>query len=159
MVIFLDFDGATHPDRCFADNLFCRMPLIEEVLHEFPRVKIVISSSWRERYSLDDMRGFFDAGMQDRVIDVTHNIDSFVGCWCRRDFDPGCRETLTHGRPPQTLAQYGPPLVDPRSAEIGMVGQFDVGGNTLVGLKGPIHAGFKPLGWPLMGRYLSFYGE
>lgn len=81
MVIFLDFDGATHPDRCFADNLFCRMPLIEEVLREFPRIQIVISSSWREHYSLDDIRDFFDAGMQDRVIDVTPIFERMKDLW------------------------------------------------------------------------------
>jgi hypothetical protein len=79
VILFLDFDGVTHQDRCSVDNLFCRMPLIEEVLREFPHVEIVISSSWREHYSLDDMRDFFDVGMQDRVIDVTPNIDSFAG--------------------------------------------------------------------------------
>lgn len=81
MVIFLVSDGATHPDRCFADNLFCRMALVEEVLREFPRVKIVISSSWREHYSLDDMRDFFDVGMQDRVIDVTSIFERMKDLW------------------------------------------------------------------------------
>jgi hypothetical protein len=54
-IIMLDFDGVTHPDNFFDANFFCRLPLIEEVLRKFPSVKIVISSSWREHHSLDDI--------------------------------------------------------------------------------------------------------
>ncbi len=40
MYLFLDFDGVTHPQPCLQDSAFCRLPLIEEVLREFPMVKI-----------------------------------------------------------------------------------------------------------------------
>lgn len=34
MILFLDFDGVTHPEFCSYDDYFCRLPLIEEVLRE-----------------------------------------------------------------------------------------------------------------------------
>ncbi|MDP3172795.1 MAG: HAD domain-containing protein, partial [Polaromonas sp.] len=48
MIAFLDFDGVLHPEDTNSKNqLFCRLPLVEEVLREFPRAEIVISSAWR----------------------------------------------------------------------------------------------------------------
>lgn len=76
MILFLDFDGATHPQPCYPENVFCRLHLIESVLREreLRHVQIVISSSWRAHYSLDDMREFFSRDIQDRVIGVTPDI-------------------------------------------------------------------------------------
>lgn len=71
MIVFLDFDGVTHPEFCDVDALFGRLPLIEAVLREFETVRIVISSSWRVHHSLDVMREFFSPDMAQRVIDVT----------------------------------------------------------------------------------------
>ncbi len=71
LIIFLDFDGVTHPQPCFQENVFCRLPILEEVLREFPTVDIVISSSWREHYSLSDLQDFFSADIQARVLAVT----------------------------------------------------------------------------------------
>jgi hypothetical protein len=70
-IVFLDFDGVTHPDPCEPGQLFRRLPLIEEVLREFETCQIVISSSWRVVHRLDEMRGFFAADIRYRVIDVT----------------------------------------------------------------------------------------
>ncbi|HXD39821.1 MAG TPA: HAD domain-containing protein [Ramlibacter sp.] len=70
-ILFLDFDGVTHPDPCQAGRQFRRLPLIEEVLREFEACRIVISSSWRVVHRLDEMRGYFAADMRRRVIDVT----------------------------------------------------------------------------------------
>lgn len=50
-VLMLDFDGVLHP---FAGNDipdFARLPLLEEALFGLD-CKIVISSTWRERYQL-----------------------------------------------------------------------------------------------------------
>ena len=75
-VLFLDFDGVTHPQPCFQENVFCRLPLIEAVLREreLRDVEIVISSSWRDHYSLDEMREFFSLDFYRRVIGVTPSI-------------------------------------------------------------------------------------
>ncbi|HXE48801.1 MAG TPA: HAD domain-containing protein [Ramlibacter sp.] len=70
-ILFLDFDGVTHPDPCEAGQQFRRLPLIEEVLREFEAWQIVISSSWRVVHRLDEMRGYFAADLRPRVIDVT----------------------------------------------------------------------------------------
>ena len=42
--------------------------------HELRYVQIVISSSWREHHSLDDMREFFSQDIQGRVVGVTPDI-------------------------------------------------------------------------------------
>lgn len=76
MILFLDFDDVTHPQPCFHENVFCRLHLIESVLREreLRDVQIVISSSWREHHSLDDMREFFSRDIQGRVIGVTPDL-------------------------------------------------------------------------------------
>jgi hypothetical protein len=70
-IVFLDFDGVTHPDPCETGRLFTKLPLIEEVLRRFNECKIVISSSWRVVHPLDEMRGYFAVDMQSRVIGMT----------------------------------------------------------------------------------------
>jgi HAD domain in Swiss Army Knife RNA repair proteins len=76
VILFLDFDGVTHPEPCDHNNAFCRLPLIESVLREreLRDVQIVISSSWREHHSLGDLRAFFSQDIQGRVIGVTPDI-------------------------------------------------------------------------------------
>lgn len=71
MILFLDFDGVTHPQPCYPENVFCRLPLIEDVIREFAHVQIVISSSWREHYSQEDMQEFFSPDIRSRVIGST----------------------------------------------------------------------------------------
>ena len=70
-ILFLDFDGVTHPDPCEAGQLFTRLPLIEDVLRRFEGCRIVISSSWRVVHPLDEMRRYFAADMRPRVIGLT----------------------------------------------------------------------------------------
>ena len=54
--LFLDFDGVLHSMSGYHDQPFCRLPLLEEVLVNAD-VDIVISSSWRFQYSLDELKG------------------------------------------------------------------------------------------------------
>ena len=70
-IVFLDFDGVTHPDPCEMGRLFTKLPLIEAVLRRFDACKIVISSSWRVVHPLDEMREYFAVDMQSHVIGVT----------------------------------------------------------------------------------------
>jgi len=70
-ILFLDFDGVTHPDPCEVDQLFTKLPLIEDVLREFQACSIVVSSSWREVHPLVEMRAYFSKDIQSRVIGVT----------------------------------------------------------------------------------------
>ena len=82
-ILFLDFDGVTHPDPCDAGQHFTQLPLIEEVLRPYPACKIVISSSWRVVHPLNEMRKFFAADMRPRVIGVTpeHGGPGGNGSW------------------------------------------------------------------------------
>jgi hypothetical protein len=75
--LFLDFDGVLHPffpisDWPTADNQkFAFVPRLESVLREHPYVRVVITSSWRERRTMDDLRFVFSEDIQKLIIDKT----------------------------------------------------------------------------------------
>ena len=75
--LFLDFDGVTHPFFPRADvpesenQFFAYLPTIEAVLRLFPETGVVIASSWREKWSLEELRKNFAPDMRDRIVDVT----------------------------------------------------------------------------------------
>lgn len=77
MILFLDFDGVLHPESLNSRQpLLCHLPLLEDVLREFPQVEVVISSTWRLRW-LDphlatiELRKHFSPDIAQRVVDVT----------------------------------------------------------------------------------------
>ena len=70
-ILFLDFDGVTHPDPCRKDEYFRQLPLIENVLREHMHVNVVISSSWRYDHRLPELQAYFSTDIRSRVIDVT----------------------------------------------------------------------------------------
>lgn len=70
-ILFLDFDGVLHPQLTSISELFGRLPLFEEWLVSRPLVDVVISSSWRLAYDLEELRSFFSEGLRARVVDVT----------------------------------------------------------------------------------------
>lgn len=80
-VLFLDFDGVTHPEPCFDAQAFCCLHLIEAVLRDHPGVEVVISSSWRDHHPLDELRGFFSADIGLRVVGVTPSIKVPDSSW------------------------------------------------------------------------------
>ncbi len=102
MILFLDFDGVTHPHPCLHENVFCRLHLIEAVLREreLRGVQVVISSSWRDYHSLEDMREFFSPDMQGRVIGVTPNLGDQAPAFVR---ERECMAWLETHRPPGRL--------------------------------------------------------
>lgn len=75
--LFLDFDGVLHPvfpmaDWDTADNqLFAFVPRLESLLRAHPNVRVVISSSWRERRAMDVLREPFSEDIRERIIDKT----------------------------------------------------------------------------------------
>ncbi|MDO8990098.1 MAG: HAD domain-containing protein [Sideroxyarcus sp.] len=73
MILFLDFDGVLHPVSPFNRDVgvLCHLQRFEEVMRDFPEWKIVISSSWREEFTLDVLRDFFSTDIAARVIGVT----------------------------------------------------------------------------------------
>lgn len=73
-ILFLDFDGVTHPDPCRKDAFFCQLPLIEDVLRENKHVDVVISSSWRYDHRLPELQAYFSPDIRTLVIDVTPSV-------------------------------------------------------------------------------------
>lgn len=74
MLIFLDFDGVLHP-RSPGKNLFCNLPRLEAVLREFDFVEVVITSTWREDMSREQLRELFSPDLRFRIIDVTPVVE------------------------------------------------------------------------------------
>lgn len=71
MILFLDFDGVTHPIPCKDEAFFCHLERIEGVLRDYPDVKVVISSWWRASHTLEALRDFFSDDIGPRIIGVT----------------------------------------------------------------------------------------
>ena len=71
MILFRDIDGVLHPDPPQPDQRLRSLPRLVAVLQDFPLVEIVISSLWREKLSLDQLRELFPVDLRERIIDVT----------------------------------------------------------------------------------------
>lgn len=76
MILFLDVDGVLHPDPAPTRHYFCRLPLLEEILMDFDKVQIVISSVWRldwaaESEQIDGMKEHFSLPLKNRIVGVT----------------------------------------------------------------------------------------
>lgn len=81
MILFLDFDGVLHPFK--QEHPFVYLPRLEATLRDFPHVRIVISSDWRQRMSLDDIRQYFSPDIRARIVGATPSFplaDDWVGC-------------------------------------------------------------------------------
>jgi hypothetical protein len=61
--------------------------LIEHVLREFPSVKIVISSAWRDYHSMEDLTKFFAADMRARVAGTTLSARRLANEMIRTEFE------------------------------------------------------------------------
>lgn len=56
MLLMLDIDGCCHPVASDVDRLFCRRGEIWRLLAALPELEIVISSSWRDAYPVEDLQ-------------------------------------------------------------------------------------------------------
>jgi len=74
MIVFLDFDGTLHEIECQHWGEFKHVLKLEQVLNDFPSVKIVISSSWRCRETLSELQLHFSEHFRHRIIDVTPQL-------------------------------------------------------------------------------------
>lgn len=61
MILFLDFDGVTHPLMRHEPD-FCRLPLLWQILRACPSVSVVFSTSWREIYRPEEIIEFATFG-------------------------------------------------------------------------------------------------
>lgn len=82
MILFLDFDGVLHPYESVysglfpqflvrKDSLFCHLPRFENVVREHPDIEIVISSDWRFKETLEELKAHFSADIAARIFDTT----------------------------------------------------------------------------------------
>lgn len=70
-IIFLDIDGVLHPSSAGSRPDLRLLPNFEKFLRRFPNIDVVISSTWRESRSLDQLRALFSPDVAKRIIDVT----------------------------------------------------------------------------------------
>jgi hypothetical protein len=70
-LIFLDFDGVMHPAGCDTSRYFCNLAAFEAVLREHPHVALVIASTWRHAYPLDEIKRNFSADIAGRIVGKT----------------------------------------------------------------------------------------
>lgn len=110
MLIFLDFDGVTHPYGGSTKMDFCELPRITRILREpkYAHVQIVVSSSWRMIETveggvssftvlpLEQVQQHFPEDLRSRVIGVTP---------CLGELAEGIREREIR----QWLAESGDP--------------------------------------------------
>lgn len=72
MLLFLDIDGVLRRQDAPRYQLESAcLKAFEDAVCWIPEAEIVISSSWREGFSLGELRGFFSAGLHARIIAVT----------------------------------------------------------------------------------------
>ena len=72
--IFLDFDGVLHGESEVGSRPFNKLPLLEEALNEADTdFQIIVSSSWRFLYTLDELRANLGS-LKNYVVGVTPEI-------------------------------------------------------------------------------------
>lgn len=78
--LFLDFDGVLHPEFCHESRHFSYLPFFEQVLRSSADVDVdvVVSSTWRQQYPLDQLRSRFSTDVAHRVIGVTPEYKDLV---------------------------------------------------------------------------------
>lgn len=69
-VLFLDFDGVLHRNRCLPGDCFNLLPALAGTLAPFDH-DIVISSSWRFHYSIRYLTKLFPDTLRNRIIGTT----------------------------------------------------------------------------------------
>lgn len=130
LIIFLDFDGVLHhffplPDVDPSENNhFHFLPYFEAMMRELD-CEVVISSTWRKKYSLEEMRAHFSEDVRHKVIGVTPSVGTGNGY--------GARETEVLAYLEQTgqtdRAWVGvddyPELYLPGSAVVACMDKFD----------------------------------
>jgi hypothetical protein len=85
-VLYCDFDGVLHPDEVYSPqseiaprleppgrghHLFENAPILEAALTDYPRLALVLSTSWCQRYGLEYATKQLPPAIQARVIGTT----------------------------------------------------------------------------------------
>jgi hypothetical protein len=77
MLLFLDFDGVLRrkqaPLYCLEQTLLERLVVS---LREYPEVSVVITSSWTETFSLEEIKRPFPADIASRILGKTPRVQT-----------------------------------------------------------------------------------
>jgi hypothetical protein len=118
MILFLDFDGVLHlefipgktPGKARANTeYFTHLEIFEATIRDFPEVDIVISSTWRLRRSLQELRGFFSPDIATRIIDVTPELPKTTADRREREIHAWLKAAGREGEPILAVDDW-PPL-------------------------------------------------
>jgi hypothetical protein len=82
IIVFLDFDGVTHP--LGSKNFFIEKERIENLLLEDDRISIVFSTSWTDDHSFEELKNIFDENLDQRFIGVVKPHTSNRGSDCKK---------------------------------------------------------------------------
>ena len=83
--IFLDIDGVMNDENCPADDFLPEAVWVLNYLYNKYNAKVILSSSWREYYTFDDIKELFQKnGLLIKVIDKT---PVFVGSYEKREIN------------------------------------------------------------------------
>ncbi len=80
VIVFLDFDGVFHP--YFSENKFEDLPLFESIIREYSdkiNFKMVISSSWKKRKTLDEIKAIFSNDIASQIVSVAPTLEDSDG--------------------------------------------------------------------------------
>ena len=69
-LLFLDFDGVLHSVEANKQELFCKAPLLSNFLSANP-CEIVISSSWRLHFSLEELKQRLQLPLANLIVGKT----------------------------------------------------------------------------------------
>lgn len=72
-LLFLDFDGVLHPARSNPSEHFSNLPRFEQVVRDYPTLRIVLSTTWQHAYSLSALRSRFAVDIRNRIIGGTRD--------------------------------------------------------------------------------------
>ena len=68
--LFLDFDGVLHPSLCNDNDRFSKVNLLNQTFTS-SSCQIIISSSWRFQFTLDQLKKMLPVSISNLVIDAT----------------------------------------------------------------------------------------
>jgi len=73
ITLFLDFDGVLHPFGIplASPKLFSSVGLLEDFLRANEHIEVVLSTTWRISFTLEENRTHFSRDMAHRIIDQT----------------------------------------------------------------------------------------
>lgn len=80
VIVFLDFDGVFHP--YFAENKFEDLPIFESIIREYSdkiNFKMVISSSWKKRKTLDEIKAIFSNDIASQIVSIAPTLEDSDG--------------------------------------------------------------------------------